>query len=321
MIALVLGIAALLSLLLVIHVPSPDEWMRVGLDATHGPIFALVAILVAQLLQRSQPIAARSTAWPDWSLCARALAISVVLGIVIEILQGFEGRPPSLFDVLTDTAGAVAGLATWTLLSRPRSARTAEASRRSAWPVVALAFAGLTIVLWRPLCTASAYAYRAASFPAIAEFSSSRSLHFATTDGAGATIAELPAPWSRRPGERALALRYDPAHPPAVQITEPSPDWRGFGVIAVDLTNEGPVEVALVLRILDVGHDWTHEDRANVPLVIPPRTRTTVRVALEAIQASPARRPMDLARIDNVMIFARPPAAPGILYVSRIGLE
>jgi hypothetical protein len=320
-IALVLGIVALLSLLLVVRVPSPDEWMRVGLDATHGPIFALVAILVAKLLQRSQSIDARATRWPDWSLCVRALAISVVLGIVIEILQGFEGRPPSLFDVLTDTAGAVAGLAVWTLLRRPGSARIGDSSRRSVWPVVALALAGLGIILWRPLCTAAAYAYRAASFPAIAEFSNPRSLHFATTDGTGASIAELPAPWSRQPGERALALRYDPAHPPAVQITEPSPDWRGYDAITVDLANAGPAELNLVLRILDVGHDWTNEDRANVPLVIPPQTRTTVRVALEAVESAPARRRMDLARIDNVMIFGRPPAAPGILYVARIGLE
>jgi hypothetical protein len=50
-------------------------------------------------------------------------------------------------------------------------------------------------------------------------------------------------------------------------------------------------------------------------------TRTTVRVALEAIQSAPARRRMDLARIDNVMVFGRPPAASGVLYVSRIGLE
>jgi hypothetical protein len=223
--------------------------------------------------------------------------------------------------VLTDAAGAVAGLAVWTLVRRPRSAPAGESSPPSSWPVVALGLAGLAIILWRPLGTAIAYAWRDASFPAIADFSSARSLHFATTDGTGASIAELPAPWSRQTGERALALRYDPAHPPAVQITEPSPDWRGFNTITVDLTNAGPAELNLVFRILDVVHDWTHEDRANIPLVIPPMTRTTVRVALEAIQSAPARRRMDLARIDNVMVFGRPPAASGVLYVSRIGLE
>jgi len=317
-IALVLGIVALLSLLLVIRIPSPDEWIRVGLDASHGPIFALVAILVAVLLKRRQ---SGATGWPDWVLCARALVISVLLGIAIEILQGFEGRPPSVFDVMTDTAGAALGLAAWTLATRRKSGTPRGAERRATWTVVALGLAGLLFVLWRPLHVARDYAARAASFPVIAEFADSRSLRFMTTDGIGASITELPAPWSRRPGERALELRYDQAHPPALQITEPSPDWRGFSVIELDLTNAGPAELSLVLRILDATHDWTHADRANLPLVIPPRTRTTVRVALEAVESAPARRRMDMARIANVMIFGRPPAAGGALYVSRIRLE
>jgi hypothetical protein len=317
-IALVLGIVALLSLLLVIRIPSPDQWIRVGLDATHGPIFALVAMLVATLLKRRRP---GTTGWPDWILCARALVISVLLGIAIEILQGFEGRPPSVFDVMTDTAGALVGLATWSLATRRPSGRLHAGERQAFWGVVALGLAGLLFVLWRPLQVARDYADRAATFPVIAEFADPGSLRFTTTDGIGASITEMPGPWSRRPGERALELRYDPAHPPAVQITEPWPDWRGFNVIVVDLTNAGPAELTLVLRILDATHDWTHADRANLPLVIPPQTRTTVRVALEAVQSAPAQRRMDMARIANVMIFGRPPAAPGALYVSGIRLE
>ena len=76
-----------------------------------------------------------------------------------------------------------------------------------------------------------------------------------------------------------------------------------------------------MLRILDATHDWSHEDRFNLPLVIPPRSRTTVRVALPAVEAAPATRRMDMARIANVMLFGRPPATPGALYVSRIWLE
>ena len=66
---------------------------------------------------------------------------------------------------------------------------------------------------------------------------------------------------------------------PDSQAPGPLGDWRAFSVIAVDLTNAGPSELSLVLRILDATHDWSHEDRFNLPLVIPPRTRTTVRVA------------------------------------------
>ena len=64
---LVVGILALLSLLLFIRIPSGNEWMRVSLDASHGPIFAVVAMLVASLLAGRRG-SARASTWPDWPL-------------------------------------------------------------------------------------------------------------------------------------------------------------------------------------------------------------------------------------------------------------
>ncbi len=131
----------------------------------------------------------------------------------------------------------------------------------------------------------------------------------------------MPAPWSQRPGERALRLEFDAAHPPAVQLVEPSPDWRGYSVVAADLTNPGDTEILLVFRILDADHDWTHADRFNLPFVVPPRTRITVRASLTAVESAPAARRMDMARITNVMLFGRDNPAGGELYVSRLWLE
>ena len=316
----VVGILALLSLLLFIRIRSGQEWVRVSLDASHGAIFAGVAICLALLLAMGRRRAGPLT-WPDWAVYARSLAISVALGILIEFLQGFQGRPPSFFDVMTDTAGALAGLSAWTLATRPATGEPRAAAGPNLWLVMSLGLAGFAFVLWRPMQAATAYAHRAAVFPAIADFSSPRGLDFVTTDGLGAAVADLPAPWAQRPGERALEVRYGPSHPPAVQIVEPPGDWRAYGVIAVDLTNSGPGELSLVLRIHDAMHDMSHEDRFNLPVTIAPRTRTTLRVALAAVEAAPASRRMDMARIANVMVFGRPPSTSGALYVSRIWLE
>lgn len=316
----VVGILALLSLLLFVSIGSGKEWGRVLLNASHGPIFAGVAVLLGFLLARGRR-RREPPGWPDWAVYVQSLAISVALGVLIEFLQGFQGRPPSLFDVMTDTAGALAGLSAWSLVSRPEAGQPKAFARGNPRLVIALGLAGAAFVLWWPIQVATAYAHRAAVFPAIADFSNPRGLDFVTTDGLGAAIADLPAPWSAQAGERALEIRYDPSHPPAVQFVEPQGDWRGFSVFAVDLTNSSPAELSLVLRILDATHDWSHEDRLNLPVTIAPLTRTTVRVALPAIEGAPASRRMDMARIANVMLYGRTPTTSGSLYVSRVWLE
>jgi hypothetical protein len=82
----------------------------------------------------------------------------------------------------------------------------------------------------------------------------------------------------------------------------------------VDVTSVGDAEMRLVLRALDEARDWSHEDRFNQTLVVPARTRRTVRFPLEAIAAAPAERPVNLSRIANVMIVGPRRAVPGELH-------
>lgn len=311
--AIAIAIAALLSLLLFVSLPGQGLWHDVSLDASHGPIFAVVAVLV--LLVHDPAERSATVAYVN------AFFVAVGLGIVIEILQTVGHRPGQPFDVMTDAAGAAAGLGLWALVERRRSGAAARPAAGGPWWPLVIALTGITLIAWPPLQAARGYAQRAAQFPTVAQFRDPRDLTFVTTDGAGAAIVDLPARWAQRAGERALRLGFDAGHAPAVQVIEPSPDWRGYSVIAADLTNPTEDEVRLTLRIHDATHDWSHEDRLNLPVVLAPRTRTTVRVALSEVQAAPASRSMDLGRIANVMLFGRPAAQPGEIYVSRLWLE
>lgn len=311
--AIATAVAALLSLLLFVSVPGHGLWHSVSLNASHGPIFAIVAVIVLLMHDRAERSA--TVAYVN------AFFVAVGLGILVEILQTMAHRPGQPFDVITDAAGAAAGLGLWALVEQRRSGAVAQKAVGGSWWPMAIALTGITVVAWPPLHAARAYAQRGAQFPAIAQFREPRDLTFVTTDGARVAIVDLPAPWARRAGERALRLGFDAGHAPAVQVVEPSPDWRGYSVIAADLTNPTEEEVGLTLRIHDATHDWSHEDRLNLPLVLAPRTRTTVRVALSEVQAAPASRPMDLGRIANVMLFGRPSVRPGEIYVSRLWLE
>jgi hypothetical protein len=314
------AVLALIASLFVVNLPSDKAWQRVCLDASHGPIFAAVAVVLVMWLASRAP-GRDPAAWPDWARCGLAFALAVLIGIVVEFLQSLQDRPPSLFDVLTNAAGAAAGLAVWSLFARPHTEVRGERGRSDAWAVTAIALAGLAFIAWRPLHAAVAYAGRAASFPVIAQFQGPRDLYFVSTGGSTAEVVDLPAPWAQPGGERALWLAWDAQDAPSVQILEPLGDWRGYSVVAVDLTNSSATELRLTLRIFDATHDGSPEDRLNLPLVIAPQARTVVRVAMAAVEAAPAVRPMDLSRVANVMLFGRKGDAPGELHLSRLWLE
>jgi hypothetical protein len=184
-----------------------------------------------------------------------------------------------------------------------------------------MALAGIAFVAWPPMQAARAYASRAAAFPVIVEFRSLDDLHFVTTEGSAAQIVALPAPWAQAPDERALRIPYNEQHVAAMRILEPQADWRGYSVVAADITNPAEHEIELTFRIFDETHDGNPADRLNLPLVIPPQTRTTVRVALAAVESAPEGRRMDMARIADVMLFGRDAQPQSEVYVSRIWLE
>ena len=159
------------------------------------------------------------------------------------------------------------------------------------------------------------------SFPTIVDFRGPEGLRFVTTEGSRAWIAALPAPWAQEADERALLIRYDEQHVAAMRVLEPKSDWRGYSIVAVDITNPAKRDLELTFRVFDAAHDGNHTDRLNLPLVIPPQTRTTIRVALAAVESAPQGRSMELARIADVMLFGRKGQPRAELYLSRIWLE
>ena len=310
---ILLALLALLSLLLFVAVPGKGLWHTVLLDASHGPIFAAVTLLL--LLMRAPEVRDSVPAQ------AMAFGVAVALGGLIEILQTLGHRPGSWFDVMTDAIGAATGLALWHLVRR-RGLAPSSTVRDAwlGWPLAVL-LAGVAAIAWPPLQAARAYAWRAVEFPTIAEFQGPRVPEFVEVQGETAGIVELPAPWARGAGDRALRITYRDGQPRSVQIVEPAADWRGYSSVVMDITNPGDAELRLTFRIFDAAHDMDDRDRFNLPVAIPPRTRSTVRVALAAVEASPQSRRMDMARVADVMLFGQPGDGAGEFYVSRLWLE
>lgn len=96
---------------------EPAAWpWRVLSNAAHGPLFGILAAALGLLLARDD------RGWPrlDGARARGVLAAVVALGTLDELHQSVRPlRDGSLFDVVTDVAGAWAALSIVAALARP----------------------------------------------------------------------------------------------------------------------------------------------------------------------------------------------------------
>ncbi len=307
----VLIVAGLLAAVLFLSVPGAELWRKVLQDAAHGPVFAVVAVVLALMRPPAGPQAVRS-----WSVLCQSGALAVLFGAAAEVIQHFmPDRSMSLLDVLHDAAGATVGLSLLFLFERGvRPLRAGVAA-------ILLAIAALVVLVRDPVACAVAYAGRAAQFPVLVQARGAGSLYFLRGEQAEVRTVELPAAFARTAHDTALQVAYAPGSQPGLQLFEPAGDWRGYHAVLLDVTNPGDRSLPLVLRIADATTNWATWDRLNHAVTVPARSRITVRVPMAEVEAAPRGRPMDLARIADVMVFAPRPAPGTDFDVSRLWLE
>lgn len=310
--------ALLLGAVFTLSMPDDKLWQRVMEDAGHGPVFAGLALVLLWL--RAPPAGLPLRPFGQYRA---AFLLLVVAGIVTELLQlALPSRSVSAADVVHDAAGAALGLAlAWLIERRLARRRGMDVGAAHTAVAVAIALGAFVLLAWQPLRSARAYAARAAAWPSLLPLRAEAAAAFTRVHGASMSRAQLPAAYGRPGEDDSLRISFDSGARPGLQLLEPPADWNGFGQIVIDVTNPAPRPVSLGLRILDATHDWTYADRFNQVLPLPARTRSVVRISLEAVAASPRARRMDMAAIANVMFFSRRPLEQGELYVTRVWLE
>ena len=78
--------------------------------------------------------------------------------------------------------------------------------------------------------------------------------------------------------------------------------------------------VTIWIRIHDVHHDESFEDRYNDSFSIQPGLNP-ISIPLSRVRGAPARREMDLMQVDGIMIFAVNPDETFTLYLDAPRLE
>ena len=274
----------------------------------HVVVFAVIGYVVARLLVRATLLRVGGLA-----AVVITLLLGGALGYLTELAQSLMGGYLSRGDIARDLLGTLVGLivaiSQWPPFVRFRP-----------WLLLA-ATVGFAVGAQSLVSTLLDYRARAAQMPVLFDPAAVRTARFVEHKGAYAMrTVPLPAPWARQAGEVAIEVSLDRGPWPGLTLAEPTPDWRAWRTLLVDVTNPGEQPLELILRVDDARHNGDFTDRYNGPLLVPARTRTTFRVALADIANTPRGRRLEMQRIEKLMVF-HGGAIPGArVLISRIEL-
>jgi VanZ family protein len=302
------AIVLLAAVVVFAALPNSTRFMHVLHKTGHPVVFGLIALLALSLLTKIGSMNAR----PLWVRYFVAFIVAVLLGAATEIAQLFTHRGAALADVMRDAVGAIACLAAhaaivnWQIAAKQRGAR---------FLLIVLALASALGALAPLIWCLAAYAERDAKFPVILRDPSRLDMYFVARDEDNVSVVPLPAEAS------VLRVAIDKGAYPGLQVIEPYPRWSKFSTLAVDITNPGQADVAIVIRVHDRQHTNEYDDRFNRDFVIGAGKRVTLLVALQDVKRGPKRRTLDLDAVANVNIFAQRAVNNGEFYVNGIWLQ
>jgi VanZ family protein len=239
-----------------------------------------------------------------------ALAATLVLGALVELLQAGIGRLPAAGDVARDLLG--------TLLALAFGIKPAGGAVR--WPQRFLQAAAVLTVAAAcvPLAAALLDEYRAAAaFPRLASFETTTELDRWEGDAARTLSGKV-----FRDGRRSLKISLTRAKYSGVALKYFPRDWGGYDALEFSVFNPGPAPLALTCRVHDRLHSAAgqhYSDRFNRRFRIAPGWND-IAIPLEDIRLAPATRTLDLSRIDGLGLFSVRLPAPATVFLDRVRL-
>jgi len=303
-------IALLAAVILFGQNSDSTQWAIVMANSAHGPVSALIAAVVFQLLTLSTSM----TLTRRWAI---AIVATTLLGILIEIIQGFIGRDAEVIDACNDLLGALLGAGLAVL------AVGAAKDRRLRVVSSALAFIAGVLIAVPVVHMAAAYIARDMRFPVLMDANRPLGDFFVTSFWLHATREILPADANPiEPGERGLWERDAERLAWSVAVTEVPADWRRWNTLVVELFNPAPVGKPMQLRIFDDRSDGLATRDGYIDLItLPPRRRIRWTVSLHDIATAPADRRIDLSRVRGLLLTSSADERSPDLYVLNMRLE
>jgi VanZ family protein len=283
----------------------------------HGPVSAVLALIVVALLRRWPPC--RRNPALEYAL---AFAGVLLLGAIIELIQSAIGRDAEAGDLLRDGLGALAALGVLMFFDQRLAGRSAGRWwLRVAGLVVSVA---ATLALLAPLLTAGlAYQERNRQFPVLADFDRPFTTYFvATLADVSAARAPVPRALAGSAG-RATGLRVTVRGKRwwGVALREPRADWSGYERVMMSIANPSSQPLRLRVRILDARHSSGSPAPFSERIEIGPGSVQTAAIALRPTDGNRLPSALDLRNVTSLMIAKGGPNPATEFHVLRVWLE
>ena len=242
-----------------------------------------------------------------WVLPA-ALIIVILISIPIEVVQGLNGREPSLKDILLNCLGA-----TVVIIFRSEGF---PGKIRFQKPGSQLIVSGFLVVVLYPLFTNSVDAflmYR--SFPVLSDFESPFELTRWT--GPALEIKKMDG------GNQVLVATFTSDEYSGLSLNSPYANWSDYDIFSFRIFNPNPLTHHMVLRIHDKQHhlsNWNFDDRFNQGFDVLSGWND-FSFNLNRVKTQPKYRDLDLSEIDEFEIFTHRLPAKATLYFDEFLLQ
>ena len=271
-------------------------------DIGHIFYFALLAVLVL----RWKPVCQMSLL-KQW---VAVLTITLVFGVLIELMQYGTSRTPDMGDVLRDLTGSLL-----VLVFGPAGLGLQPASRRYFLRLMVVLLA--LVQLWPLTKSLIDEAIARRQFPLLSGFETPFETERWEGDGRLSIESVISAPESRLMKIWLTTDKYSGA-----SLKYFNGDWASARTLHISLYNPDTSPLPVTCRIHDRQHtDGNQEfaDRFNRSYLLTPGWNR-IEIDLDEVEQSPATRKMDMRHIRGAMLFASPLPAPRMLYLDEIRL-
>jgi VanZ family protein len=266
----------------------------------------LYFVLLVLLLSRWSLVSRMSLAW-QWTTM---LAITLLAGVSIELLQYGTARDADAGDVLRDLSGSLLVLA-----FGPLGSKLQPVSRRRSLQLSVSVL--LLAQLWPVTRSLLDEAIARHQFPLLSGFETPFEID-RWTGSAGLSVETIAA----TSHDKLLKLSLTTDHYSGATLNYFDGDWTSARTLVISLYNPDASPLQITCRIHDLQHvegNQEYEDRFNRSFLLA-QGWNHIEIDLNDVKAGPAGRSMDMSRIRGLGIFVVALPAPRILYVDEVRL-